>query len=318
MPRLKILLLGGTGFVGSHLSAALIGDGHELRVLTRRPDRGRHLRVLPGLEVVQADVHDQASLTRHATGCDAVINLVGILNESGRSGAGFRRAHAELATKIVAACGGAGVSRLVQMSGLGAATDGPSLYLRSKGEAERTVRAAGPALAWTILRPSVIFGPGDSFLNRFAALVRLAPVLPLARIDARLAPVYVGDVVRAFEVALADPRTAGQSFDLCGPRVMTLGDIVRYVRDLEGARSVVFGLPDWLGALQAAMLEFVPGKPLSLDNFRSLSIDSVCRDEGFARLGITPTPLDAVAAACLGGNERERRLDANRRERGST
>ena len=225
------------------------------------------------------------------------------------------RAHAELATKVVAACRSAAVPRLLHMSGLPAAVDGPSHYLRSKGIAEQTIRATGDALEWTILRPSVIFGPGDSFLNRFADLLRLLPVLPLARIDAQLTPVYIGDVVAAFCAALADARTAGQSYDLGGPQVMTLGDTVRYVRDRLGLRRWIFGLPDGIGALQAAVMELLPGKPLSLDNFRSLSVPSVCANDGLGRLGIVATPLDAVVPLYFGQARRHAQFDAWRRRR---
>ncbi len=310
-----ILVLGGTGFVGSHLCARLVAEGHSVRVLTRNTERARHLRVLPGLELVAGDVHDPATLAATAWGCDALINLVGILNERGRSGAGFMRAHAELASHVVAACRSSAVPRLLHMSGLPAAVDGPSHYLRSKGIAEQTIRAAADHLAWTIFRPSVIFGPGDSFLNRFADLLRLLPVLPLARIDAQLSPVYVGDVVTAFSIALGDARTVGQSYDLGGPHVMTLGETVRYVRDRLGLRRWIFGLPDGIGALQAAVMELLPGKPLSLDNFRSLSVPSVCANDGFGRLGITPTPLDAVVPVYFGQARRHAQFDELRRRR---
>jgi NADH dehydrogenase len=201
------------------------------------------------------------------------------------------------------------------MSGLPAAEDGPSHYLRSKGVAERTVREAGNDLAWTIFRPSVIFGPGDSFLNRFAQLLAMLPVLPLARIDARLSPVYVGDVVSAFCVALDLDRTIGHSYDLAGPQVLTLGDTVRYVRDRLGLKRLIFGLPDALGALQAGVMELLPGKPLSLDNYRSLSADSIAANDGLRLLGITPTPLDAVVPLYFGGTRRTARYDAWRKRR---
>ena len=305
------LVLGGTGFVGSHLTAALVAAGHTVRLPTRHPERAAALRILPGVELLRADVHDPVTLAGCARGADVLINLVGILNEHGRAGTGFRRAHVELAVKAVNACRSAGVPRLLHMSGLPAATDGPSYYLRSKGEAEAVVRAATD-LAVTIFRPSVIFGRGDSFLNRFAALLGPLPVLPLARIDARLQPVYVGDVVAAFCRAAHDSATHGRSYDLVGPEVMTLGEIVRYVRDLLGLRRAVFGLPDALGALQASLLEWLPGKPLSLDNFRSLGVPSTSDRDGLAELGIERTPLAAIAPTYLGDDARTARLMRNR------
>jgi uncharacterized protein YbjT (DUF2867 family) len=314
MRPLSICILGGTGFVGSQLCSRLIRDGHALRVLTRNRDRHRELLVLPGLELVNANVHEPGVLAEQFRGRDVVVNLVGILNERGRSGAGFRVAHAELARKVVAACRSAGVPRLLHMSALRAGPDAPSHYLRSKGEAERAVRAESAAIAWTIFRPSVIFGPGDGFMNRFADLLRLFPLLPLARAEARFAPVYVGDVVEAFARACEEPHTHGVSLELCGPEVFTLRELVRYVAAVLDLKRGVLGLPDALGYLQALVLDFVPGKPLSLDNFRSLGLDSVCTEAGLARLGIVPTSLRAVVPGYLGKRRREVRLDEWRRD----
>lgn len=314
MQTQTVLVLGGNGFVGRHLCSALIAAGYAVRLPTRHPGRATDLRVLPGLEIVAADVNDPGTLAVLLRGCRAVINLVGILNEPGRSGAGFHRAHAGFAEKLVAACRSAGVRRLLQMSGLPASANGPSHYLRSKGAAEATLRAAAD-LEVTIFRPSVIFGRGDSFINRFAGLLRPLPVLPLARIDARLQPVYVGDVVTAFLFALRERATIGRSYDLVGPEVMTLGAIVRYVRDRLGLPRLVVGLPDGLGALQAWLLEWLPGKPLSLDNFRSLAAASTSENNGLVELGVTPTPLEAVAPGYLGADARTRRLRDNRRDR---
>jgi uncharacterized protein YbjT (DUF2867 family) len=294
MPE-TLLILGGSGFVGRHLCAGLIRAGYGARVLTRNRERNKALLVLPGLELVEADVHDPLTLAAQTRGASAVINLIGILNERGHRGAGFRAAHVELVRKLIAACRSTGVNRLVQVSALGAARDGPSHYLRTKGEAEQLIRSS--PLAWTILQPSVIFGPDDSFLNRFAMLLRRLPVMPLAQADARLSPVWVEDVRDAILATLATPRAVGQTYQLCGPEVMTLADTVRYVRDLLRLRRAVLPLPTALGRAQAQVLEFVPGKPLSVDNFRSLTVPSVCQENGFARLGITPRSVRALAPA---------------------
>lgn len=316
MRSLSIAVLGGTGFVGTHLCSQLIRDGHSVRVLTRNRERAKHLIVLPGLELVDANVHEPAVLAEQFRGRDVVINLVGILNEQGRSGAGFLHAHTDLARKVVAACRSAGVPRLLQMSGLRADENAPSHYLRSKGAAERIVREECGHVEWTIFQPSVIFGPGDGFLNKFAALLRTFPVMPLARADARFAPVYIGDVVSAFTQSLTDRHTYGATLQLCGPEVFTLREIVEYVAQVVGVKRPVIGLPDSIGLLQATLLDFLPGKPLSIDNFRSLQIDSVCTESGLVRLGIVPTSLRAVAPTYLGNRGREAQLDLYRRAAG--
>jgi NADH dehydrogenase len=298
-----ITILGGTGFVGTALTTRLVARGDRVRVLTRDPANGRHLAVLPGIELVRANVHDPAVLSRELAGTDVAVNLVGILNETGFSGAGFQQAHAELTRKLVAAAADRGVGKLVQMSALGADENGPSHYQRSKGRAERHVREAPADLDWTLLRPSVIFGSGDSLLNRFAALLRLTGgVLPLARAGARFQPVWVGDVVRSFEVALDSGATSRQSYDLGGPDVLTLRRLVEYTGEVIGVRARVLPLPDAISRVQAFVMDFVPGRPFSTDNYRSLSVDNVCREDGCARLGIQPASLGAIVPGYLGGD----------------
>lgn len=309
---MHIVILGGTGFVGRHLAARLCGRGDRVTVLSRNRDREglRALRVLPNLQVLNCHVYDEAALTNRFIGADAVINLVGILNERGRSGQGFHRAHVELAGTVVRAMKAAGVHRLLQMSALNAGR-GRSHYLRSRGEAEALVKASG--LGWTIFQPSVIFGPGDGLFQRFAALLRLAPVLPLARPDARFAPVYVGDVVEAFVHCLHDPASVHQSYELYGPDTLTLAGIVRYTARQMGLRRVVLPLPDALGRMQGLVFDFIPGKPFSTDNFLSLQIDAVGGIDGLYRLGIPKTPIERVVPMLLGGSQRQRRLTADRR-----
>ncbi len=295
---MKIVILGGTGFVGTSLVTRWARAGHEITLPSRDPSRARHLAVLPTVRVMRADVHDPATLARLFRGCEVVVNLVGILNERGDSGRGFLRAHAELTRKSIEAASVAKVSRYLHMSALGANEHGPSHYLRSKGLAERHVRAAPLTLDWTIIRPSVIFGARDSLTNRFAALLRLSRgVMPLARAGARFAPVWVEDVASAFDRALHGGPTSRASFDLCGPEIMTLADLVRCVGELEGVRTHVIPLPDAIGRLQAAIMDFLPGKPFSRDNFRSLTVDNICRDDGCTRLGIRPAALRGTMRA---------------------
>ncbi|MEO8443820.1 MAG: complex I NDUFA9 subunit family protein [Gammaproteobacteria bacterium] len=298
-------VLGGSGFLGSRLVARLANAGHTVTVPSRDPERCRHLRVLPTVRVVQADIHRPGTLRTLLAGADAAINLVGILNEPGRNGGGFRRAHVDLARHLIDACRATGVQRIVQVSALNApapeaAAASTSHYLRTKGEAEALLRAS--PLLWTILQPSVIFGPGDSFLNRFAGLLRRVPlVLPLAMPGARFAPVHVDDVAEAICQVLGDNSAAGQTYELYGPDIYTLRELVEMVASALGLHRRVLGLPRPLSRLQAAIMDFVPGKPFSTDNYRSLLTDSVGTSDGLRALGIMPRQLRPNLADALGG-----------------
>jgi len=308
-----VCILGGGGFVGGHLAARLAARGHRVTVLTRNAARRRALLVLPTVSLIETDVYDPAALTRAFAGADAVVNLVGILNERGHRGRGFERAHVELAAAVLDACRTAGVKRLLHMSALKADAQGPSFYLRTKGQAAELVLAAQDLEA-TVFEPSVIFGPGDSFLNRFADLLKLLPLaFPLACPEARFAPVYVGDVAEAFVRCLEGRQGIGRRYPLCGPRVYTLMELVRYTAKLAGVHRLILGLPRWASWMQAATLEWVPGKPFSLDNFRSLSVDSVGGEDGLGALGIVVTPLEAVAPGYIGNRGSRGQYDSFRR-----
>lgn len=299
-----VCVLGGTGFVGQAIAARLTRAGYAVRIPTRSRQRARRLLVLPGLDLIHADVHDPDQLATMVAGADTVINLIGILNERGHDGSGFRRAHVELAEKLMAACRRSGVRRLLQMSALKAnAERGPSHYLSTKGMAEQVIQSqAGESIKYTIFRPSVIFGPDDSFCNRFAQVLRATPVLPLARLDARFAPVYVGDVAEAFVRAIEDNHTFGQTYELCGPDVFSLKEILRFICSELGIRRVIVGLPGPLGRFQAWVGDYLlPGKPFSRDNFRSLAVASVCRENGFAAFGIQPKKMQPVVSSFLSG-----------------
>jgi uncharacterized protein YbjT (DUF2867 family) len=297
--KLTICVLGGTGFVGTELVRRLALDGHWVRVPTRSWDGHDELRVLDTVQLFMADVHDPRTLARLFAGTDVAINLIGILNEHGRQT--FRAVHVQLAEKVIAAARTTGVKRLLHMSSLGADADvAPSQYLRSKGEAEQRVRNA-PSLKWTIFRPSVIFGPRDSLTNRFAGLLRLSGgFLPLARAGARFAPVSVFDVVQAFRRALNDKATIGQTYELCGPEVMRLDELVRLTAKVAGVPCRILPLPDFVSWMQGLVMGVLPGKPFSLDNYKSLTIDSVCKENGCARLGIRPEPMLAELPAYIG------------------
>jgi NADH dehydrogenase len=294
MKHHHIAILGGSGFVGHHLCARLAREGHNIRVLTRRREEHRDLLVLPTLEIRECNVHDQEALNAALAGCDAVINLVGILNERGHSGEGFYRAHVEVAKKVITACRANGIQRLLHMSALGAdAEHGASAYQRTKGEAEKLVHAS-EGLHVTSFRPSIMFGPGDSFFNRFAALLRTTPlVFPLACPDARFAPAYVGDVVECYARAIDNPATYGKSYALCGPNVYTFRQLVAYTAEQVGVRRWIIALPDWLSRLQANVMEYVPGKPFSRDNYLSLQHDNVCEGEFPAEFGIMPRSIES-------------------------
>lgn len=307
-PR-NIVILGGTGFVGSHMVPRLHADGHRITVLSRNRELNRELGVLPRVHVENADVYDLPALTRKFAGAEAVINLVGILNERRSDGSGFHKAHVELAETVVAACKAAVVPRILQMSALRAG-EGASHYLRTRFDAESRIRDS--RLDWTIFRPSVIFGSGDGLFFRFASLLRIAPVLPLARADAKFAPVHVGDVSEAFARALAHPHSIGHSYELFGPRVISLREIVQWTAGLIGKRPLVIGLPDVLGYVQARIGEWLPGKPISRDNFRSLQIDSVGDKDGLGELGIVSTPMELIVPAMLGADPRQHTLDGYR------
>jgi uncharacterized protein YbjT (DUF2867 family) len=313
----SIAVLGGTGFLGTRLVARLIKEGHRVTVLSRDREQHKHLLVLPGLTLENCDVYEQAQLSERFRGKDVVVNLVGILNERGFGGAGFRRAHTELTRVVLQAVRSAGVARLFQVSALKAAPDAPSYYLRSKGDAEQLIREAGGALDWTIFQPSVMFGPGDSFLNRFAGLLAAIPgVFPLAKPNARFQPVLVDDVIDAMLRCLLGGASSRQTYELGGPQIYSLRDIVGLVATLTGRRRWILGLPDFAARIQGHVMDFVPGRPFSTDNYRSLTIDSVCAQDGFARLGLKPRSMVASARQYLGAFEDNARLSQNRASAG--
>jgi uncharacterized protein YbjT (DUF2867 family) len=274
---------------------------------------------LPGLTLVNCDVYEEPQLSERLRGQDVVINLIGILNERGFGGSGFRRAHTELTRTVLQAMRSAGVRRLLQVSALRAAVDAPSYYLRSKGEAEKLIREQTAALDWVIFQPSVMFGPGDTFLNRFAGLLASVPfVLPLARPNARFQPVFVDDVVDAMLRCLQGDASVHQTYQLGGPQIYTLREIVNLVAKTTGRRRWIVGLPNFAGWLEGLVMNLVPGRPFSSDNYRSLKVDSVCTDDGFAKLKIKPHSLAAAARQYLGSFEDNARLSRDRSAAGKS
>lgn len=307
----RVLVLGGTGFVGRHLCEKLQRAGWQITVPTRRLANASAVQHLPRLTVVEASVHDEATLTRLMGGHDAVVNLVAILHGDQ---AAFERAHVQLPATIARACRTSGVRRLVHISALGAQLDGPSMYQRSKARGEEVLRSAG--LALSILRPSVIFGDGDRFLNLFARLQSVFPVMPLAGAHTRFQPVWVEDVADAVLACLHDtglPRSSvGQTFECAGPDVLTLAELVRLAGRLGGRERPVVPLPMAVGRLQALLMECLPGEPLmSRDNLDSLAVDNVATSQwpGLSSLGIVPRSVHTVAPLYLGRQAVRQRLD---------
>ncbi len=308
MARQRIVVLGGGGFVGSRVVARLAAADYAVTVPARRRDSARHLLPLPTVDVVETDPSDPKALEALLSGAVAAINLVGILNESGRDT--FERAHVELARNVVAACHGAGVRRLLQMSALGAEPGAPSRYLRSKAAAEAIVAASG--LAWTIFRPSVIFGPGDAFLNLFARLSRALPLVVLAAPSARFQPIAIDDVAHCLVHAVGDDLTKNARYDLCGPKAYTLLELVRYVGEVTGHVRPVFALGPRLSMVQAFALEHLPGTLMSRDNLLSTRKDNVCDCPFPAVFGIVPAALEAVAPQYLAPDAQRSAYDGYR------
>ena len=298
----RILILGGTGFVGRHVCEQLARAGFMMTVPTRRAVNAQAVQNLPGLTVIEADIHDLAQLQAVMSGHDAVINLVAILHGSAQA---FQKAHVQLARTVAKACTSTGVRRLIHVSALGAAADAPSLYLRSKAGAESVLHAAG--LDLTVLRPSVIFGAEDKFLNLFARLQAVFPLIPLAGAHTRFQPVWVGDVAHAVVKCLQDFHTVDQTYEIGGPDTLSLGELVRLSGQWSGVNHgrgrLILPLPFALGWIQAFLMELAPGAPLmSRDNLYSMQVDSVLPPNslGLLQLGITPASLAGVAPAYLG------------------
>lgn len=304
----QILVIGGTGFIGSHVVARLVQAGHSVRVPTRLLTRAKQLLLLPTVEVLEANVHDDRTLDQLVAGCDTVVNLAGVLHSRPADPVGysygpdFARAHVELPRRITDACYKAGIRRLVHISALGAKSDAPSEYLRSKAAGEEVLIAARARIDATVLRPSVVFGPDDVFLNLFSRLQCVLPVMLVASPEAKFQPVHVADVAECVARCLVEHDSIHHSYDLCGPKVYTLRELVRFAGAASGHRRPVFGLPDGLAYLQAWFMEWLPVKLMSRDNLRSMQVPSTCDCE--FPFGIHPLSLESTAPAWLAGTGR--------------
>ncbi|MCI0507570.1 MAG: complex I NDUFA9 subunit family protein [Gammaproteobacteria bacterium] len=310
----NICILGGTGFVGRHIVEQLAKQGHRIKIISRHRERHRDLLVLPTVKIVSADIHDPPVLKKQFIGQDTVINLIGILNESGRRT--FQKVHVELARKVGEACIMNEVPRLLHMSALKADINGPSKYLRSKGEAEKFLHTVVHDVHVTSFQPSVIFGPEDSFFNRFAKLLRMRPrfaPFPLACAKAKFAPVFVEDVAQAFVRSLDDKRTFAQRYPLCGPTVYTLQELVKYTAAVCGIKKAVLPLGNGPSRLQAMLMGVLPGKPFTVDNFLSATVDSVCEEDFPPVFGINPKAVESVVPLYLGEQSTRKRYSQLRR-----
>jgi len=330
----KIAIVGGAGFVGKQLASRLVSEGWQVEILTRSRERHRDLLVLPTARIHSVNAHDLEALTQATAGCEVVVNLIGILNETGNDGEGFRKAHVETTDNVIAACKNNGIKRLLHMSALNAdAEQGTSYYLRTKGEAEALVHGVSE-LHVTSFRPSVIFGQDDSFFNRFAGLLKLGGLdfpwastwvfwgadmplfkrflqtwtlkpyyFPLACPNAKFAPVWVSDVVSAMVKSINNPLTYGKRYDLCGPQTYTLAELVEMTAMMMGLQRRIIPMTDKASEWQAKLLEKVPSKPFSTDNLNSMKMDSVCAGEQtFAELGIQPSSVETIMPRYFGGD----------------
>jgi NADH dehydrogenase len=310
----KILILGGTGFVGRHLCEKLAAGDYRTTVLTRRRVNAKHLQMLPMVDVIEGSAHDAATLTPLLAEHDAVVNLVAILHGTETA---FDKAHVQLPQTLVNACHATGQRRIVHVSSLGADSNAPSMYQRSKARGEAVL--FGATLDISVLRPSVIFGAEDKFLNTFASLQKLLPVIPLAGSTARFQPVWVEDVATALVKCIQDTSTIGQTFEACGPEVFTLKQLVQLAGQYSGHEKPVIGLPDAVARIQASLMELAPGVPImSRDNLDAMKVDNISGGKlpGLQALGITASALSAVVPYYLGAQGLRSGLMAKRKTAG--
>lgn len=320
----KVCILGGTGFVGSTIVSKLAAKGIHTRLITRHPERHRDLLVLPNVEIVESDINDFNRLSFYLHGVDAVINLVGILNDNTLDGEGFRKIHVELPKLIVQACQKHDIKRLLHMSALCAdAATSPSHYLRTKSEGENHLHIySDKGIQITTFRPSIIFGPGDDFFNRFARLLKVTPfICPVPRANSRFAPVYVGDVADSVINHLLNPNSNGLRIDLCGPHTYSMMEIMQYTASILGIKRKFIALPDRVSRFMAhssdiansipiitpCMNMLVPGfkeARFSIDNYRSLLVDSVC-----ANAEKQKTAIEDIVPQYLGSNSSQHQFN---------
>ena len=293
----KIVVLGGTGFVGSSLYNRLSKEGYQIKILTRNREYNReNLILLPNVDLIETDVGNLNNLNQHLIGCDMVINLIGILNERGNVGDGFKKVHVELIKKLIKACEKNGIRRFMYLSALNAdSKNAKSFYLKTKGKAEELLHSNKIGMKVTSFRPSVIFGKSDSFFNRFANLLKMTPIFfPLACYKTKFAPIYVLDLVEMVIKAINDSSSYDRKFNLCGPKIYTLKDLVAYTAKTMDKKCIIIPLNNFFSLMQAKIFDFIPGKPFSTDNYLSAQTDSICKSNDLKLYNINPTPIEDI------------------------
>ena len=309
---MNICIVGGSGFVGTYFVNKLASQGHSLKVITRRPERHRYLRTLPNVKLTTIDFFSNKILERQIDTYDVVINLAGILNPSGPNS--FELVHEKVSNRIAEATLAVGTPRLLHMSALNADEKGPSQYLRSKGRAQRAVLAT-KGLNVTTFSPSVIFGPQDSFFNRFASLLKVMPVFfPLTCAKARFAPIYIGDVADAFINSIDKPETFGKNYKLCGPQAFSLYELVQYTAQQINSSSTIVPLNQFFSKPMIMLMDLFPGAPITMDNYNSMKQESVCTDAIAEELGVKVRSIESIVPQYLSGKDFSGQMDLLRKQ----
>ncbi|MGV3580713.1 MAG: complex I NDUFA9 subunit family protein [Methylophilus sp.] len=293
----KVTVLGGSGFVGSSLVAKLDASGYQVTVLTRRREDAKHLILLPKVHVIECDLDDRQKLKQLIEGSDVVINLVGILHESGKST--FEQIHHQLPRRVAQLCGELGIRRLIHMSALQASQSAPSAYLRSKAAGESAINEYSKKLDITTFKPSIIFGRRDRFFNMFANIIKLLPVIFLAKPNAKFQPIWVEDVATCFVNSIENTASYDKTYEIGGPEVYTLRQLVEKVMLILNKPRPIIGLNDKLSYLQGMVMEFLPIKLMSRDNVRSMRVDNVTNQNKAHELGVSLMPLEAIVPEYL-------------------
>jgi uncharacterized protein YbjT (DUF2867 family) len=288
----QVCVIGGAGFVGSSIVRKLDAAGYKVKVLTRHRERAKHLILLPHVQVETSNIHDDSALTESLKGCDAVINLVGILHESKINT--FDSLHHQLPKRIAQRCQELGIKRFLHMSALQSGETAPSEYLRSKAHGEAALSTFHKTMAITIFKPSVIFGREDRFLNLFASLIKYLPIILLAKPEAKFQPIWVEDVASVFVSSLQNDDTYSNSYELVGPTVYSMQALVQKVMQVMNKKRPIIGLSDKLSMMQAWVMEWLPIKLMTRDNVKSMEVDSVSSAPMAREITLSLTPLEAV------------------------